>query len=1300
MTEDAEHAPTPARDWEPFLRSNLTLRQYHYYTAQRVTPAIPVQRLLHSITIPGHLGAFFDTAWQRVALAADALRTVLRVDDGIPRIDFESAFVPLIHTTLEAGDGLGERVEAWARQGFLRFDPGDILYRSALVHVSDGSLIWLLTCSHMVGDGRSFDLILENLRRILFGMASGEPLPPLRFASLQADMSRERQRDLDWLARHGSGDPWVEHLAGWRGPFSLFGVPVPHDIGTKQRRVTMFSLALTRHLFAQARSAHWFHRSPEITVANLFIALTAVWVWRHGGPSRMVIGVPFHGRRPQDADLIAFKSGVLPVRVAIAPGQPFADLVAAVHAEMRVCRQVDAPSVGNSFHDPVYQVACNFMYQDESAVPQDRTFARFEVPPPLGDPECVSTQQTSRPDLPGAMRITMVLREDVIRHLDLQTLSDGFRAGLEQVLDDAELPVRHIRFSEANEVRRLLARGTPATSRVAVDWLSNWVNALPQWRDRAALIHEDDVVTHGWLHAAAGQWARLLTNLPTHRGDRVIVWAPADATYAAAWIAMAGTGLVHVPVHHDMPTHHVLTIADAVDATLVLCAADRQARFAGTRLQAVPLCMHAVAQLLPLPMVDPQPWETTHIFHTSGSTGQPKAIAVTHGALAASLRSWIQANALQPGERLFHFYATTFDPWLTGLLAVLMLGGVCVSTRHGIPPTAEALQSLLRRHAVHTLCTPTAYFHALYDMPLPHGVRRWIVGGESLAADKAMRFIAAHPETALINAYGPTETTIWASILAVAPAHANAVPIGGPLPTCGFRVCDERGDTVPCGVPGELWITGAQLAIGYYGDPELTARQFVNRDGQRWYRTGDLVRWRLDGDLDFMGRLDRQVQIRGHRVEPAEIEQVLRQQPGIRDALVIPIRDDATTSLCAYLLGDDGAALPSATVLRGALLEQLADFKVPRFMLLLDAFPYGSNGKVDVARLPRPEPGDRQSTQDTLPTLTHWDVRLLFEQILGLPRIGVEENFFELGGDSLSLIELLAAVERRFGRNLDATQVMQRPTIGGLAPLLNGAGSGAAGLVVTLKRGVREPLFCIPGAGGIGVEFYPLSRRLPDDRPVVVLRSSGTDGNSAPPTSAKQLVDEHVAHILRYRTEHPTTAPVYLAGYSLGGIFAWEVAQRLSAQGIPIGHVILIDAHIATAAGRALTRRPARGLRTRFREWAFGTPQTIEMRQLAAQFTHAFRSGTPMAAASLGRYNLLAQTALFGEIVSTPATFPATYFLAASGDRHQYAKAWQALAPKLVVHTIDGDHQGDAAIVREPNVARMAMLISELLAGC
>jgi amino acid adenylation domain-containing protein len=1282
-----------------FQASNLTLRQFRFWQEQELHPEAPVERIFRVVELPDKLAVHLDSAWQFVTEEIDAARALLVCKDSIPRIEFGRVGRTVDFAEITATEPLGAGILAWARPEWLRFAENDRLIKQALISVNDGRKCWLITASHLVCDGRAMDLLYAETLRVMEDLAEGRPLQKRAFPSLQINMAVERHRDIS--AEMQNADAAITtRIAELKSRFQLFGRSVSPDNASESRGHLTLSKALTDRLIDTARSAIYFHRSTDVTLSNMLTALAAAWVYRHGGQHEFIIGIPFHGRAADEQTLIGFKSEILPFGVTVDPQAPFLDLVKSVNREAATRLKHRGRTFANPRYAPNYHVRSNYMFVINKTSDERAPLARIEIPASSNHAESVVFTWSSSTEDNGQLRVGVSLNEAFLQYTDMDRVLEGLHSGLEELVANPMLRVRDLSFFDRESARAFVQLPVRPNGDSPMGWLSRWTASLGEIGSLIAVAHGNEPLTHRELHTAAARW---LTCLQTHgmkTGDAILVWSASSNALSAAYLAIVSSGCSYVPMHINSSAAVIAETAQRLGASLVLCAPGKERELIASGLKVLALSEDTARTHYPGHLDDPLAEGIAHIFHTSGSTGIPKAIAVSHGALAAFTRSWIEANALQNSERILHFYSITFDPWLSGLLPAIWLGGSCIVSQHGQPPTGEELLRLLAEHAITTLCTPTAYFHALCELPLPSHVKRWIVGGEALAADKARRFLrsqATAQTPRLINAYGPTETTVWTSILEVRPEHETGVPIGKSFPTVGYRVCDDLGNLLPFGVPGELWICGPQVAVGYAGQPELTARQFVEIDGQRWYKTGDMVRWRHDGDLDFLGRKDRQLQVRGYRVEPGEIEIALRTLSEVGDAVVVPVQLKTTTALCAYVIAKNKSEPPDSLKLRAELLRSLSEYKVPKWILVVDSFPKNGNGKIDLARLPPPNSDREETTLDRLPSLTLWDLRLIFEAVLGLPRIKLDDDFFDLGGDSLLLVELLAVIEKRFGKTLEPIQVMQHPTIGGLAPLLEAERLNKASLIVEMKSGTRPPLFCIPGAGGIGVEFYPLSRRLPDGQPVVVLRSSGTDGHSHPPGSIDELLEEHIAHILAYRAIHGNSQPVHLAGYSLGGIFAYEVAQRLKSRHIPVGRLFIIDAHIAVTEGRGLFKLGVLRSIKQKRRKASNNGKLNERSMLAAQLDEAIRTGRIMEASALGRYNLMVQAGFFNDIHSTRGAFDAIYFLATNGPRLKHSTLWQKLVTGLTVETIRGDHDGDNSIVREPNVAGLASIIESRL---
>ncbi len=566
------------------------------------------------------------------------------------------------------------------------------------------------------------------------------------------------------------------------------------------------------------------------------------------------------------------------------------------------------------------------------------------------------------------------------------------------------------------------------------------------------------------------------------------------------------------------------------------------------------------------------PSHAAYILYTSGSTGQPKGVVVPHGALANQM-AWIaRAFPLGPDDVLLHKTALSFDASVWEVLSPLMQGAVLSVAAPGLEHDAAALVEMLQRERVTALQLVPSLLRVLIDSPgfaACTALRHVFCGGEALTADLARRFRAVHP-AALVNLYGPTETTIQVCA-EVVDAEEELPSLGRPIDNVRIHVVDEAMRLVPVGARGEILIGGAAPARGYVNLPELTASRFIpdpfsGAPGAVLYRSGDFGAWREDGRLDFFGRTDHQVKLRGYRIEFGEIEASALVHPAVALCAVLRLPDaNGTHHLVCNYSCSPGAELDAAG-LRAWLQARLPDYMVPTRFVQLDAFPVTSSGKIDrtaLADLPREEPpGEAHAPRDTI------EMRLerVWETVLDVRPVGVDRNFFELGGHSLLAVRLMAEVRREFACNLPLVSLFQAPTVAGQAALLRAATAGDP-VLVPINRGLAEqrPVFLVHPTGGSVLCYRALSRRLGPSRPVHALQDPGLEG-TADYTSVEELAGFYIARI----REAVAGGPYCLAGWSSGGIVAYEMARQLVARGEEIGFVAMIDS--APPAGDAPAR--------------------------------------------------------------------------------------------------------------------------------
>jgi thioesterase domain-containing protein len=543
-------------------------------------------------------------------------------------------------------------------------------------------------------------------------------------------------------------------------------------------------------------------------------------------------------------------------------------------------------------------------------------------------------------------------------------------------------------------------------------------------------------------------------------------------------------------------------------------------------------------------------------MYTSGSTGLPKGVEVHHGNIVRLVcgASYVRLDASRTFLLLapIAFDASTFELW-----GALLHGARCVIYPARLP-TPLSLGETLQRHRVDTLWLTASLFNLVVDEKpeILRGVSQLLTGGEALSPPHVQRALALLPNTQLINGYGPTESTTFACCYPIPhdlTEECGSVPIGRPISNTLCHVLDAHGNLTPIGVPGELYIGGAGLARGYLNRPELTAERFVPspfRPGERLYRTGDQVRWREDGVLEFLGRIDHQIKLRGYRIEPGEIEAVLQQDEAIQQSLVLPREDrPGDMRLVAYLVGQ---GIEVDTV-RARLKAHLPDYMIPAAFVVLDHLPLTPNGKVDRQALPPPDDSRPQLESGYVAPRSHIEATLaeIWANTLNLPRVGIFDNYFALGGHSLLAVRLMERIQQSIGRTLHLNTLWyQAGNIAQQAHLLTDQSESSASSksVLLLRQGGNVPaLFCLHTIGGGNLFHYePLIRYLNSDRPVYGLQAKGIDRNEKPDTTIEAMAEYCIQSM---RAIQPN-GPYLLCGFSSGGLLAFEMARLLENEGI------------------------------------------------------------------------------------------------------------------------------------------------------
>ncbi|MET8307435.1 amino acid adenylation domain-containing protein [Micromonospora sp. NPDC005173] len=588
----------------------------------------------------------------------------------------------------------------------------------------------------------------------------------------------------------------------------------------------------------------------------------------------------------------------------------------------------------------------------------------------------------------------------------------------------------------AGDWARIVPVGLPEGQRAVRDRVNATTAPIPSGRlhdgffawaarepGRVALLGDQVAVSYGDLAGRALTLAGALTRAGVRPGDAVGVCLPKGVDQVVAVLGVLAAGGVYVPVGVDQPVVRRERILTRADVKTVIGADGLDP--AGDSGPALDACMPVEATAL------------AYVIFTSGSTGEPKGVEVSHAAAVNTLAAVSNRLRLDADDRVLAVSALDFDLSVFDIFALLGVGGAVVLVEEGQRRDARTWLRLVGEHGVTVWNTVPALLDMLLtaagDEPLGT-LRHALVSGDWVGLDLRDRLVALHPDARLTALGGATEAAIWSNAFDVdgVPAHWRSIPYGLPLPNQRYRVVDGRGRDCPDWVVGELWIGGAAVAAGYRGDPERTAQRFVTYDGVRWYRTGDLGRYWPDGTLEFLGRADFQVKIRGHRIELGEVEAALTECPGVREAAVVAVGSSARR-LAAAVVAEPGVVL-DPDVTSTFVVDRLPSYMVPEHIAVLDHLPLSGNGKIDrgavAALLASGDSGP--ADEPPRPGLEN-DLGALWADLLNCPVPGRTRNFFSLGGDSLLATRLLAVLRERYGVDLPMRGLLDRPTIADLA---------------------------------------------------------------------------------------------------------------------------------------------------------------------------------------------------------------------------------------------------------------------------
>ncbi|MGW0665908.1 non-ribosomal peptide synthetase/type I polyketide synthase [Streptomyces sp. NPDC002746] len=1125
-------------------------------------------------------------AVRRLVARHPALRANFHLEEGLPVQRTTSGTEPDLGLFDVQGQGWEDIRRTIIREYRKPYDlERDPLVRFRLFKRGPSRWVIMKAVHHIVSDAISTFTFIEELLAVYEALKQGrEPaLPPVGARYL--DFLNQQNRFLAGPEAGGMLEYWRSHLPA---EVPLLDLPVdrPRPAVQTHNGASEF-FVLDTELSARV---HALAQEHGVTPFMVLLSTYYILLHRYSGQDHVIVGSPVTGRTHQEfSSVYGYFVNPLPLHADLSAGPTVAELLEQV-------RRTVLNGLDNQEYPFVLLVEELGLQHDPSRSAVFQAMFILLTHKVATEQYGYRLEYIELPEEEGQFDITLSVYEDEAEgrfHCVLKYNTDLFlprtvrrmAAHYVELLDSmtrapAGLPTPRLEMLGAQEREQLVTEWSGSSRLPAVAGrepgrdrtVHQLIGDIARARPEAVAVSVPDLrgptdhLTYGELDRRADTRARRLRELGVTQGSVVGLCLDKSPELVVTLLAVLRAGGAYLPVHPDQPAERVAHVLGIAQAALIVVDDTRSAW-----AESLPATVLTPAGLRATETEGPAPQESTdldapaYVINTSGSTGRPKAVRVSHRSLASAYAAWSGEYRLADAARVhLQMAEPSFDVFTGDLVRALCSGGRLVLADRDLIFDTSRLYRTMRTERVDSAEFVPAVVRGLMDHCERAGERLdfmslLVVGSDAwkVAEYERLRGLCG-PGTRVINSYGVTEATIDSAFFE-GPADGLEpglmVPIGRPLANSTLHVLDEHGEPVPPGVPGELWIGGEGVAIGYAGDPEQTAQRFVTRQLSRepgaapvrLYRTGDVARWDTHGRMHLLGRSDHQVKLRGHRIEVAEIESHLAGWPGLARA-VVAVRPDAAGEpiLCAYCVAEPGRTLDRRAV-RRHLAGAVPAFMVPSHVVELPELPLTAHGKVDVAALPVPAGTDRQQSYEAPVTLYELSMARHWEALLGMDRAGLGDDFFESGGSSIKLIELIHHLRTEFGVGVPVSRLYQATTLHGMAAavadLVNNTTSEELPYL-TFNPGPGQPVFCFPPAGGHALVYRGFAAQLLT-YPIVAF-------NYVPG-------DDKVARYADLVESVGPEGPCRLLGYSLGGNLAFEVAKELESRGREVSHVVVLD---------------------------------------------------------------------------------------------------------------------------------------------
>lgn len=1040
-----------------YAKSRLTSAQLAIWLGLKLHPDKPILDAAALYYFPhGARIDCFQAAFQKFVDTSDAFRMVVIEEDGVPQPRILQPFrYEMEVVDFSGAENPKDAAKAWAREQSLHvFDLTKPMFHAKLIKLGNHSFAWLLHVNHLITDAYSSILTIQRLNNLYRLAVDGKldqtpPFPQYTDHAQEEYESRLLRPPAEELAF------WHRKLARRLEPPSFYGRTRKSSDTALTTRGQLLGADITQKLIGMLDDERISGKKPEATLFNLFATALYALMYRISGARELAIGTMYHNRRTDAArDTISVYVGALPLRTRIEEGETFLSLAQKVRTEAVENRR----NVNGVFRMSLDYGDYDVMLNVHVAQPVGLLGYEEELPYWVRSGHGRETLVIHAFFIPqrGDYWVIFDMNDSVFDNYFRERVTLHFKNMIAALVDDLNSEIDEIDLLEDNERDRLIHEFNNTVRTFEDNTTAHaLIERQAQMRPNApAVEHRGSVLTYGALDSRANQLARCLQARGVAHEELVGICMKRSPAMVVAALGAMKAGAAYVPIDVTYPPERLAYMLRDSGVRKIIVGEDADYPSQLGDFEGETIAIDAMGNLADSYSDDPVhsqagPKSLAYVIYTSGSTGWPKGTLIEHRGVCNLMQMQARVFEMTSRSRVLQFASFSFDASVSEIFVTLGAGGtLCVPTDDMLLDPG-ALSAFMKDNRVSVATMPPALLR-LMNPADARSLRTVVSAGDRCASDIVDLWA---PGRRFINAYGPTESTVCAAMAICEAGAAEAPSIGRAPDNTQLYVLDKKDKLVPIGTPGELHIGGAGLARGYLGQPELTAQRFVahpfdSTPGARVYKTGDMVRYRPDGQLEFIGRVDRQFKIHGFRVEPGEVESALECHAAVRTAIV-DAREDGhgDQKLVAYIKPENGAQ-PSVSELRNFAAGRVPRYMVPSIYVFLDEVPLTANGKIDRAVLPAPSLHAGPIDQIELPQ-SDVEKRLagIWCKVLHIDSIGIHDNFFEHGGDSIACIQI-AGMAREVGLSISPNHIFEHPTIAALAAAMS------SGLETNAEQGV------------------------------------------------------------------------------------------------------------------------------------------------------------------------------------------------------------------------------------------------------